>query len=268
MKPAWSIIICSIDAGKFAQISQCYERLLAGRPYEIIGIHDARSLCEAYNRGVARARGEVLVFSHDDILIVDPGFADKIEARLQTFDLLGFAGTVLLSDAYWWASGPQHMRGVVAHAAPGQRQLSLFVYGVTQADVEPAQALDGLCMIARRSTLARQRFDEHRFDGFHLYDLDFSYSTHQLGMKVGVMTDIPILHYSAGVFGEDWRRYRRVFVEKHAATLGIDIHQPMQGPAQLKARAAEFQDLPALLAWWRKDYLRRASQAFLTSLAK
>ena len=43
-KRAFSVIICSIDALKFAQVSACYEQLLDGFPHEIIGIHDARSL--------------------------------------------------------------------------------------------------------------------------------------------------------------------------------------------------------------------------------
>ena len=91
--PKFSVIICSIEAAKFARVSERYKTLLAGHPFEIIGIHDARSLAEGYNRGIDQSDGDILVFSHDDVLILDSGFADKIVDRLARFDLLGFVGT-------------------------------------------------------------------------------------------------------------------------------------------------------------------------------
>ena len=41
--------------------------------------------------------------------------------------------------------------------------------------VRNVQALDGLFMAARRSVIERVSFDPVTFDGFHGYDLDFSY---------------------------------------------------------------------------------------------
>ena len=68
-----SIIICSADPQLFAKVCANYRpALLRSVSHEIIGIHDACSLCEGYNRGIARASGDVLVFSHDDIEIVTP----------------------------------------------------------------------------------------------------------------------------------------------------------------------------------------------------
>jgi len=88
-----SVVICSIDAAKFARVSDNYRALYGAREVEIIGIHDARSLAEGYNRGIARARGEHLVLSHDDIEILTPDFADRLDRHLAQFDLIGVAGT-------------------------------------------------------------------------------------------------------------------------------------------------------------------------------
>ena len=52
-----SIIVCSIDDRKHARTVDLYRRLYAGLPYEITVIRDARSLAEAYNRGIARSSG-------------------------------------------------------------------------------------------------------------------------------------------------------------------------------------------------------------------
>jgi hypothetical protein len=53
-----SIIICSVDAAKFAAVEATYASHVGNQPYEIVGVHDARSLCEGYNRGMRRAKGD------------------------------------------------------------------------------------------------------------------------------------------------------------------------------------------------------------------
>ncbi|MDB5800488.1 MAG: glycosyltransferase [Rhodocyclales bacterium] len=267
--PKWSVIICSINAAKFAQVTQCYERLLAGRSHEIIGIHDAASLCEGYNRGIAQAQGEVLVFSHDDIIILDAPlgtrFADKVEQRLDNHALLGFAGTTEVRDAHWWAAGPKSQRGAIAHAAPDARMLSLFVYGVGASAVDRVQAIDGLCMIAHRRAVDAVTFDAMHFDGFHLYDMDFSYRVHLAGLGVAVMSDVPIIHMSSGGFDTVWQHYRERFLHKHAVSLGLDPDVPIPALQPLNARVADFQSPAELLAAWQPGLLRRATIALLKS---
>lgn len=265
--PKWSVIICSIDAAKFAQVTQCYERLLAGRPLEIIGIHDATSLCEGYNRGIAQASGDILVFSHDDIVILDTQFADKVEARLadkvEAPALLGFAGTTQVRDAHWWAAGAASQRGAVAHAAPRAHMLSLFVYGVGENPVDSVQAIDGLCMIAHRRAVDTVQFDATTFDGFHLYDMDFSYRVHLAGLGVAVMNDVPIIHMSSGAFDAVWEKYRGRFLYKHAEALGLGADAVVPAPEPLQARVADFQSPAALIAAWQPKLLRRATVALL-----
>ena len=100
-----SVVICSIEAGKFARVTANYSRLLAQQPFEIIGVHDARSLAEGYSRGIARSRGEILVLSHDDIRILTPDFAARLSTHLATYDLIGSAGRQKSSAAHGWTRG-------------------------------------------------------------------------------------------------------------------------------------------------------------------
>ncbi|HYQ99239.1 MAG TPA: tetratricopeptide repeat protein, partial [Casimicrobiaceae bacterium] len=66
-RPRVSVVVCSIDPRKFDAVAASYRQRFAGHALEIIGVHDARSLAEGYNRGASKANGDVLVFSHDDI---------------------------------------------------------------------------------------------------------------------------------------------------------------------------------------------------------
>jgi GT2 family glycosyltransferase len=253
-QPCFSVIICSVNPWKFAQASQCYERLLSGWAHEIIGIHDAASLAEGYNRGMARAVGDILVFSHDDILILDPGFAAKISERLQSYDILGFAGADHLVAATWFGAGTPHLHGAVAN--PKTTGLTLNIYGVADWPVVGnIEAIDGLCMIAARSAAQAVGFDAATFDGFYLYDLDFSFSASLQGYRLGVCCDIPILHESGGNFGHQHRKYAERFIAKYAPRIS-DAPQ-----SQSRGRAAHFQDYRALLAAWQPDVLKRATVA-------
>jgi len=255
--PSISVVICSIDALKFAHASACYAQLLADFPHEVIGIHDARSLAESYNRAMRRTRGDIVIFSHDDILILDPDFGRKISHRLQDFDILGFAGTRRVIAENWWHAGLPWLSGAVAHIDTGILALSAW-------NPEPwpvaddIQGIDGLCIMARREVVEEIGFDEATFDGFHLYDLDFSFSAWRAGKKIGVCCDIPVIHASLGNYGKKHAHYGRLFIEKHRDVL------PVNAPKtdRISGIAMTFPNHHALCAAWREDVIRRSWIAF------
>jgi GT2 family glycosyltransferase len=266
-RPQISVIICSIDAYKFAQTAECYAGLLAGIPHEIIGIHDAQSLAEGYNRGMAQSVGDLLVFSHDDVLFLDADFGTKIVERMKNWDLLGFAGTSHLIYPLWSAADWPHLHGVVCHPYYdfSEAYLHLSVYGVTDYPVTGnIQALDGLCLIARRTFAQHIGFDDKTFDGWHLYDLDFSFAAHLAGGKVGVCCDIPYIHATTSVqsskntlAGNAYTEYARRFFMKYQPHMHPE-HTPPKHPYGL---SCHFPGHHALLAAWNEATLKRATLA-------
>ena len=216
-----SVIICSIHPAKLARVSANYAALLGGVAHEIISINDARSLCEGYNRGIAQAMGDVLVFSHDDIEILTPDFAERLLAHLTRYDLVGVVGTTRVVDATWGMAGWPHCHGQVVHRDPTLAACSVSLFRVAAGTVEDIQGLDGLFFAARRRVIDALRFDAATFDGFHLYDLDFSYSAFMAGFKLAVCNDIVIAHDSRGKFDEAYEKYALRFVAKHRNTLTL-----------------------------------------------
>jgi hypothetical protein len=260
MSVCFSVIICNIDAWKFAQASTAYERLLAQTPHEIIGIHDACSLAEGYCRGMEQASGEILVFSHDDVLFLDTDFASKLETRMETWDVLGFAGTTQLLYPIWFAADWPHLHGAVSNPySRDPRFLHLSIFGASDWPVVGnIAALDGLCMIARHEVAKAVGFDAHTFDGWHLYDLDFSFAAHLAGYKIGVCCDMPYIHASAGTFlSDDHIRHAERFVRKYPEHIHLE-HQPPLAPF---GKSGLFSGQQALLASWDESTLRRATLA-------
>jgi len=181
--PRISVVVCSVTPAKFAALGANLRSLLRNVPFEIVGVHDAKSLCEGYNRGFARSRGDIAIFCHDDIEILDPLVATKLLQRFADFDVLGVAGTTRLVDMGWASAGQPWIHGLVAHGTTGPYEIALF--GAETPVVPAAQALDGLFIAARRDVVAAVGFDEATFDGWHGYDIDFTYCCHLAGHRVG-----------------------------------------------------------------------------------
>jgi glycosyltransferase involved in cell wall biosynthesis len=214
-----SVIICSVDEARFAAVSQQYVRALGSAAYEIIRISDARSLCEGYNRGVSHAKGDILIFSHDDIEFLDDSLAERLPAHLRRFDLIGVAGSTRALSASWFAAGPPYIFGQVATPSVAPPGVAVFFYGANDRIVTGAQIMDGLFLTCRRKVAAAIGWDDQTFDGFHGYDADFTYRAHLAGFKLAVVNDIYISHASSGDYGESYELYAQRFRDKHQATL-------------------------------------------------
>jgi Glycosyltransferase like family len=214
-----SIIICSIDANKFSAVCANYRQAFSDEAIEIIGIHDAKSMCEGYNRGARQSRGDVVIFSHDDIEIIGTEAARKLRAHLNHYDLLGIAGTTRLVGPRWVEAGPPFVFGQVAQTSEPDNGYDVAIWNATLPANDTIQALDGVFLCAKRIVVQQVQFDEATFWGFHLYDLDFSFRVYQHGYKLAVINDLPMIHASMGEFGEKWAADAERFVRKHGEAL-------------------------------------------------
>lgn len=213
-----SVIVCSRDDQRFAAVRATYEKALAGTPFDLHRIADARSLAEGYNRGLAASDGEIVIFSHDDISILSRDFRAELEAALDEFDMIGVAGATRLAGPTWIAGNPAERRQLVFYPPIDKATVpSCGLDGPGLARWHGGiQCLDGVFLAANRSALHDLRFDEERYDGFHLYDLDISYRAHLSGLKLGVCTRLGIEHASPGSYDDPtWQRYADAFCRQY-----------------------------------------------------
>jgi hypothetical protein len=225
-----SVITCSRDVSGANRIRDHYERLLAGTHFEIIQITDAGSLCEGYNRGFARSLGEIIIFSHDDIKIVSSDFRTRLLAHLARYDLVGVAGTSCLMLPGWFFSGWPHIHGIVGQRLQSDSRIKCDCIG-PWTGTPPIQALDGLFIAATRDACAAIPFDEVTFDGFHFYDLDFSYRAFEAHLKTAIALDILIVHDSYGSLDGTWHRYVERFANKYRGRVPVQRNHNLQIPS-------------------------------------
>ena len=215
----FSIIICSHRPDRASAAHAHFEKLFSGRAFEIIMIADAVSLCEGYNRGFARSAGRFIVFSHDDIEFVTASLPEQLVAYLEAFDVIGVAGTTLLTNGAWISAGDPHAFALFAYPDPEEGRVLVKVCGRGGMVIARVQALDGCFMAATRAAVEQIGFDASTFDGFHLYDLDFSYRAHLQGLNIAVCRDLLPIHASTGSADQHWNKYRGRFENKFRAQL-------------------------------------------------
>ena len=247
--PTTSFVICSIDPAKFESVSRAIRERMAGEPHEIVGIHDARGICEGYNRGAARAIGERLVFCHDDIDLLSPDFSQRLAAGLDAYDLVGVAGTDRLIGASWTFAAPPHVFGQVAHTITGGGGYAVDQYGIPRRVVDRSiQALDGVFLATHRHVWEKIRFDEATFRGWHLYDIDFTFRAHLAKFRLAVCCDILLAHASPGMLSKAWEADASAFLKKHAQRLSAGQKRQMH---QSRVFAANKGDALTLMTpWW------------------
>ena len=237
-----SLVICSIDPARHAGALAAYRAALAGCNLDIIGIHDARSLAEGYNRGLAGARGEVVIFSHDDIDILSANLGARLAAALREADVVGIAGSSRLTGpAYAWNGAA--VQGWIFQCPDPRGPYEALVFDLEGGAAAPAMALDGVFLCARRAVAERVRFDAATFDGFHLYDTDFTYRAFLAGCRVAVTHDVALVHRSSGSFGAAWQLYADRFSAKFPEIRGASAPRVLSRVAlPTRAAAATFHE--------------------------
>lgn len=231
-RPAsWSFVVCSIDDAKFASFSATIAARFADVPHEVIRIPDATSLCEGNARGLARATGDAVVFCHDDIDLLAPDAASRLASHLTHADMVGVAGAKRVTGpAVFWAGHPW-LHGWVSYRETGHADYEVTAMSLEGPRVDGIAALDGVLIACRREAAEATGFDAATFDGFHLYDLDFSYRAHLAGRRLAVACDLGLVHASKGTFEADWSRYADRFRAKFPA-----LNAPQGSPHFYAAR--------------------------------
>lgn len=242
-----SVIVCSINSEKLARLKASLDGHLALQDWELIHIADARSMCDGYARGLARSTGSLVVFCHDDIGILSDKFCDRLRQYLGTYDLIGVAGSELLSGPTCFWAGAPHAHSWVC--TPRERGFTVGVLSGYGPTIKSAQVLDGVFIAGHRRVFEHLGFDSERFDGFHLYDLDLSWRAHLAGYKAAIALDLNIWHESGGNFDGRWAKYAERFMDKFPQIRNKQDCVPL-APLGVSIESAEL--VPKVYAWITK----------------
>jgi hypothetical protein len=190
-------------------------------PYENNGEF---SLTEIYNKGLNEASSDIVIFCHDDILFETKNWGEKLLKAFEKnpeYGILGVAGTNHMVSGMWWEVR-NAMHGTVKHTDGTKTWTNKYSanYG---NQLKEMVVVDGLFIAVNRTKIV-SIFDD-RFKGFHFYDISFCLSNHINGVKIGLISNITILHKSVGQVNEQWAENKTFFEKIYGDQLPICLNE-------------------------------------------
>jgi glycosyltransferase involved in cell wall biosynthesis len=174
-----------------------------------------KSLSVVYNEILSESLNDIVVLCHDDIIFEKKYWGKRVIdhfIKKPEFGILGVAGTRFYpSSGMWWEINSE-MIGQVYHQHNGKKWLSSYNEPFGNKIIDTV-IIDGVFMMINKKQLFTT-FNEE-VEGFHFYDTTFSFENHINGVKVGVISNIPITHLSIGATNDQWEKNRKKFIKKY-----------------------------------------------------
>jgi glycosyltransferase involved in cell wall biosynthesis len=200
--PYASFVTCVSDFEIYQEyVADSLEKALASDPsFERIPVdnRDGRySAAQALNLGLKQAKGELVVFCHQDVGFPS-GWLSKLRSALESLDRQKIS---------WGVVGPAGRCADESYAG------NVIVNGKPwyfPPLPRPVMTLDELCLVIRRDS--GLQFDE-TFDHFHLYGADLCLEASRRGMQ-NMVLDCCLVHLSGGDRDLLWRQQKEKFILK------------------------------------------------------
>ena len=206
-----SVIICSINKGLAQQVQKNIAATI-GVVWESIVIENTvspKSLTEVYNVGASKAKYDVLLFVHEDVLFQTENWGKKLLDYFEkdnSLGLIGIAGSKYKSSVpSGWFSGIEALDCCnILHVDSNDQKLPMYFNPAPGTRTQDVVVLDGVLLCCKKNVWQQVKFDETLLKGFHLYDIDFSFRVAQK-FKVIVSFEIDLIHLTeGGNFGDEW----------------------------------------------------------------
>lgn len=204
-KPKISVICCYNDSELYQNMLQ---KSLAFQniKYEMIGLDNTRHLfkntADALNYGAQLAKGDILVFAHQDIELLEKNIILSIEKAIEEHPqtIIGCAG-----------ANPHGIFSCITH---GEFHAAV---GTPFQDFRYVQTIDEMLIGIRKKDFDKVRFDRNTCRGWHLYGVDLCLSSQNIGIHTAVLP-LAIYHLSAGKITKEFYKTLIRILKKHKKT--------------------------------------------------
>jgi GT2 family glycosyltransferase len=144
------------------------------------------SAAKALNYGGGKARGDYLMFVHQDVELLSSTWLEDVEMILDSLPNFGVAGIAGVSE---------RLKGISSNMKQGDPPMPTWHFAVEKS--LEVQTLDECLIIIPKVVFDVNMFDEEVCDDWHLYSVDYCLSIKQLGFKAFVLP-LQVHHRSAG----------------------------------------------------------------------
>lgn len=169
-------------------------------PYELIIIDNTKnkfkSAAEALNYGARTARGEYIIFAHQDVRLGGNMWLHDAKKMLDSLPSLGAAGI----------AGKRGGAGTLTNATHGTPAKAA---GAAVKEAVVVQTVDESLIIVPGRVFDVLKFDEITCDGWHLYAVEYCLSSRLRGLNTYVLP-LPAHHASTGSTSTPTQQFDRL----------------------------------------------------------
>lgn len=191
-----------IDNGSNDNTERFFEKLMQNKPF-LIYKRNEKNLGPiiAYNQGIRLGKSKYVCMMHNDVLILEKGWLDKILTIMDSHPEIGIAGL----------AGRKRInkKGLVDEKSLIHNLQNENLNEPMRSNFEYVAVIDGLCFIVKRDILDRTNGLNETYGYMHCYDLDISLSSISLGYKNAVV-NVEAMHISNGGVTRRSKVYREI----------------------------------------------------------
>ena len=180
--------------------------------FQLLPISDAPSFFASWKVGLAKSTKKYLILTHQDVEILKIPSLDRLFT--DTTGLVGPAGsTVITRQEPWWFSPTRldkgQLSGSVFHSPPGGKP-TLSYYG----KYSPVVALDGVCLITKKSQLQKVGIPDVDWAKWDFYDQILSFEYQKCGYSLKTVP-IKLIHSSPGLHRPEFFTSQHLFLKQY-----------------------------------------------------
>ncbi|MBN2452802.1 MAG: glycosyltransferase [Candidatus Omnitrophica bacterium] len=178
-----------IDNGSRPEVKQYFDGINDKAPLTYIRNDRNLGPIRAINQGIAAARYDYIMVIHNDVIIMDERWLQKIAEVMDKDPKIGIAGLAGRKEIY--------KNGCVNESSLRHNLQNEDLNEPMDEDVSDVAVVDGLCFTMRRQLLERIKGLDESYGFMHCYDLDVSLASIAAGYR-NVVVNVEAMHVGNG----------------------------------------------------------------------
>ena len=155
----------------------------------------------AINQGISKSRHDYLCAIHNDVIISEHGWLDKILSVLETDPNIGIAGLAGRKEIY--------RNGSMNEASLKHNLQNEDLNEPMREEVSDVAVVDGMCIVFRKALLRKIKGFDEIYGYMHCYDLDISLQAIEAGFR-NVVVKTEAMHIGNGGITRKTRDYKKL----------------------------------------------------------
>ncbi|MBI5143854.1 MAG: glycosyltransferase [Candidatus Omnitrophica bacterium] len=197
----WPFELVVVDNGSRPDVRRYFDSMKDKLEVNYIRNEENLGPIRAINQGINAARYNYIGVIHNDCLILENGWLEKIVSIMDRDPKIGIAGLAGRKEIY--------KTGCVNEESLKHNLQNEDLNAPMEEEISEVAVVDGLCFVMRRQLLDRIKGFDETYGYMHCYDLDISLQSIEAGFK-NVVVKVEAMHIGNGGITRKTREYKEL----------------------------------------------------------